>query len=94
MNDQLYAQTSTSTTHNTQKRQTSMLPTGFEPAIPANKWPQTHTLGRAVTGIGTLRYNTIYCLLIYFKVIKYVSLNDILVVLRDIHEDGRGSRNM
>ena len=25
---------------------------GFEPTIPANEWPQTHALDRAVTGIG------------------------------------------
>ena len=32
------------TTHNTQNRQTSRLPAGFEPAIPASRWPQTHAL--------------------------------------------------
>ena len=94
MNDQLYAQTSTCTTQNTHKRQTSMPPTGFEPAMPASKRPQTHTLDRAATGIGTLTYNTMYSLLIYFNVIKYVSLNEFLVVLSDIPEDGRESRNM
>ena len=25
---------------------------GFEPTIPASKWPQTHPLDRAATGIG------------------------------------------
>jgi len=35
-----------------------------------------------------------YSLLIYFNVIKYVSLNEFLVVLSDIPEDGRESRNM
>ena len=34
------------TTHNTHKRQTSMPPAGFEPAIPASEWPQTHALDR------------------------------------------------
>ena len=29
-------------THNSHNRQTSMPPTGFEQAIPANKWPQTY----------------------------------------------------
>ena len=29
-----------------------MPPAGFEPAIPASEWPQTHDLGRAATGIG------------------------------------------
>jgi hypothetical protein len=32
------------TTHNTHKRQTSMPPVGFEPAIPAREQPQTHAL--------------------------------------------------
>ena len=30
------------TTQNIHKRQTSMNPAGFEPAIPAREWPQTH----------------------------------------------------
>jgi hypothetical protein len=41
------------TTHNTHKRPTSIPPTGFEPAIPAGKWPQTDTLDRAATRIGS-----------------------------------------
>jgi len=40
------------TTHNTQTRQTSMTPARFEPAIPANKWPQSHALERAATVTG------------------------------------------
>jgi hypothetical protein len=40
------------TTHNTQKRQTSMPPPGFKPTIPASERPQTHALDRAATGIG------------------------------------------
>ena len=39
-------------THNTQKRQTSTPPQGFEPAIPARQRPQTHALDRLATGIG------------------------------------------
>jgi len=39
------------TTHNTLKRRTFVLPAGPEPAIPANKRPQTHALDRATTGI-------------------------------------------
>jgi len=42
------------TTHNTQKRETSMTPAGFEPAIPANKRSQTQALDRAATVIGRL----------------------------------------
>jgi len=35
------------------RRQTSLTPEGLEPAIPARKWPQTHSLDRAVTGNGS-----------------------------------------
>jgi len=34
------------TKYNTHKRQTSMSPVGFEPAFPASKRPQSHTLNR------------------------------------------------
>jgi hypothetical protein len=37
------------TTHNNHKRQASLLPAGFEPAIPASDGPQPHTLDRAAT---------------------------------------------
>jgi hypothetical protein len=47
------------TTHNTHNRQTSMTPSGFEPANPANKWPQTHTLDRAASVIGVLYLRSI-----------------------------------
>jgi len=40
------------TAHNTYKKQTSVPPAGFEPAIPASVRPQTHTLDRAATAIG------------------------------------------
>jgi len=40
------------TIRNTYKRQTSMLPVGFEPTIPASERPQTHDLDRTNTGIG------------------------------------------
>jgi hypothetical protein len=42
--DQPNAETSTCTSHNIHKRQTSMPGGGFEPAIPAGKQPQTHAL--------------------------------------------------
>ena len=42
------------TTHNTHKSQISMLPTGFETAIPDSEGPQTRALNRAATGIGDL----------------------------------------
>ena len=38
------------TIQNTHKRQTSLLPAGIEPAIPAIEWLQTHALDRAVKG--------------------------------------------
>jgi hypothetical protein len=50
--DQPDAQTATYKTHNTHKRQTSMPPAGFEPAIPTSERPQTHALDGATTGIG------------------------------------------
>ena len=39
-------------TQDIHKRQTSMLPAGLEPTIPASEWPQTYALDRAATGIG------------------------------------------
>ena len=80
------------TTHNTHNRQTSTPPSGIQILNPASKQPQNHTLDGAATGIGTLGYNTICCLLIYSNVIKYASLNDFLVVLSGILEDGRQGR--
>ena len=44
------------TTRNIQRRQTSMLPAGFEPAIPASERPKTHALNRAYIGIGVLNF--------------------------------------
>ena len=42
------------TTHNTRKRQTPLLPPGFETTIPACERPQIHALDRAATGIGNI----------------------------------------
>ena len=42
------------TTHNTHKRQTSMLLEGFEPATLASDLPQVHALDLTATGIGNL----------------------------------------
>jgi len=44
------------TTQNTHNRQTSMPPTGFEPAIPASERTYAHTLDRAATEIGARRF--------------------------------------
>ena len=41
--------------HSTNNRQTSILPVGFEPTIPANERPHTHALERAATGFGHVR---------------------------------------
>ena len=41
------------TTLDTHKRQTSMSPAGFEPAVPANEQPQTHVLDSAATVVAT-----------------------------------------
>jgi hypothetical protein len=43
------------TAHNTRKRQTSMPPAGFDPAIPANERPNTDVLDRAATGISPIK---------------------------------------
>jgi len=40
------------TTHNIHKKQTSMLPAGLEPEIPAIEWLQADALDRAAAGIG------------------------------------------
>jgi hypothetical protein len=39
-------------THNSHKRQTSMVPVGFQPTISAGKRPHTYALDRAATGTG------------------------------------------
>ena len=46
------------TTHNTHKRQTSMPPAGFKPAIPRSGRQNSHVLDPVVTGIGDHLY---YC---------------------------------
>ena len=48
------------TTHNTHKRQTSMLTAGYEPAFPASKRPQDLALDSATTGIGLVTYRITY----------------------------------
>ena len=44
------------TTHTIYKRQTSMAPAGFEPAIPASDQPQNHTLEGVASGMDTVTY--------------------------------------
>ena len=43
--------------NNTQQRQTSLPPAGFEPSIPTIELPQTHALDRAATEISKLYNN-------------------------------------
>jgi hypothetical protein len=68
------------TTHNTNKRQTSRPPAGFEPAIPVSERPQTHALDRAATGIGVIVIN--YCKYIGHRLweawltVRYVTVAD------------------
>ena len=45
------------TTYITHKRQTSITPVGFEPAVPASERPQTYVLNRAATAIGFIFIN-------------------------------------
>jgi hypothetical protein len=42
------------TTHNTHTRQIFLFPVGFEPAIPASEWPQTHTWDCVATRMGNI----------------------------------------
>ena len=48
------------TTHNNQKRQTSMHPAAFEPAIPASERSQTHALDGAATAIDSIENTGLY----------------------------------
>jgi hypothetical protein len=52
------------TTHNTHKRQTSLLPVGFEPTILVSERPPTHALDRTATGIGSERIIIIIIIII------------------------------
>jgi hypothetical protein len=68
--DQPFAETSTSTMHNTHKRETSMPSVGFQPTIPGSERPQTHALDRAANGTGfiiILRFNLFNCFTVHFN---------------------------
>ena len=56
------------TTNSNYKRRASMLPAGFEPAIPASEWLQTLALYPTATGIGAVRYH-------YLIKIKFVTID-------------------
>jgi hypothetical protein len=49
------------TAHDIHKRQTSMPPPGFEPAIAASKQPRTYALDCAATGTGDRDVRVAYC---------------------------------
>ena len=61
------------TTHNTHNRQTSMLPTGFEPTISASERPQNYALDRAATGTGDVSTLTSWILVVNLQVEIYNS---------------------
>jgi len=46
------------TTHNTEKRKTSIAPVGFEPKISEEERPQTYALDRGATGTGITHPST------------------------------------
>jgi len=46
--------------HNTHRRQTSLLPEGFESAILVGEPPQSHALDRAASGVGIVTYKQDY----------------------------------
>jgi hypothetical protein len=52
------------TTHNTHKRQTSMLPPSFELFMSGSGRPQTYALYRAATAIGALQFVNFICMLL------------------------------
>jgi hypothetical protein len=65
------------TTHNTQNRQTSVTPVGFEPTLSTVERPQTYVLDRAATGIGenmnTLaKKNINFCNIMFWHAISWI----------------------
>jgi hypothetical protein len=59
------------TTHNTYNRQTSTHPAGFEPAMPSNERPHTHTWDWTATEVGNN--------LLYVHSVIIIATNDLLV---------------
>jgi hypothetical protein len=52
-----------------------MPPAGFEPAIPASEWPQTHALDRGATGIDS---DKISCINLNNKILIWSGKTNIL----------------
>ena len=78
------------TTNNTHKTQTSMLPTGFEPAFPAGVLPQTHALHRAATGMCTPFIRTTKCTVLISTNINGAS-HTCLILVCHFQRDGYAS---
>jgi hypothetical protein len=72
MSDQLIAEAAVCKTHSEHKRQTSMPPAGFEPAIPAIGL-QSCALDRTVTGV-SLRY-TLSLIYSNLNMYEYIAAN-------------------
>jgi hypothetical protein len=53
-NDQFVAEAAPCTTHKKHTRKTPIGSAGFEPAIPASELPQTLSLDRSATGLGSV----------------------------------------
>ena len=75
------------TTNNTHKRQTSMPPGGFEPAIAANKRPQTHASDRAATGIGHFLFVYLFLFIYWYSNSNLPAKLYTSVVLVDAHTE-------
>jgi len=56
------------TTHNTHTRRPSMVPAGFEPAVPATERPKTHALYCVATGIGNNSLIQFYYSKVYYPI--------------------------
>jgi hypothetical protein len=66
------------TTHNTHQRLISMPPAWFEPAIPASKRSQAHSLDRAATAIDFTLAQILILLLIFYSDIATLPLKPCL----------------
>ena len=64
-------------THNTHKRQASMLPAGFEPTFPAIERPQTKALDRAAPGMG----KSVFVSQMYLNLREYWYYGSIILIL-------------
>ena len=77
---------------NTQQSQETDIhaPAGFEPTIPGRKWPKTHALDRAATGIGLIIIIIIIIIIIFIIIIIII----IIIIRessseREVEENGK-----